>query len=173
MPTAEKEQEVAFLAERLEGAKSVVLSEYAGMDVEAVTALRRKCRENHIEFRVNKNTQLRCALNARGQTLLDEYLVGPLAVAFARDEISAAKILSEFAKDKQLPKIMAGLVDGKLLKAQQLHALAKLPGKTDLLTQLVFTLGSPARSLVMVLNAPVRNLVMALGQIQNQKGETA
>ena len=173
MPTAEKEQEIALLTEHLDAAKSVVLSEYAGMDVETVTRLRRKCLENNIKFRVTKNTLLKRALNARGHQVLDEYLKGPLAVAFCPDEGTAAKILVECAKDKQLPKVTAGIVDGKLMTAGDLVALAKLPSKPELLTQLVYTLSSPARNLVVVLNAPIRNLAMVLGQIQKQKGEAA
>lgn len=173
MPTTEKEQEVALLTEHLEGAKSVVLSDYAGINVETVTALRRKCRENGIQFRVTKNTLLRRALNARGFTSLDEHLVGPIAVAFSTDEVAAAKVLSEFAKEKQFPKIRAGLVDGKFMDSAQLNALAKLPSKTELLTQLVFTLNAPARNLVVVLNATARNLVTVLEAVAKQKGEAA
>ncbi len=173
MPTAEKEKEVALLTESLEKAKSVVFSEYAGMNVETVTALRRKCRENQVTFRVTKNTLIRRALNARGETGLDAHLKGPLAVAFAPDEITAAKVLSEFAKANQLPKITVGLVDGKVLSSAELAALAKLPGKTELLTQLVFTLGGPARGLVTVLSAPMRNLVTVLQQVSEKKGEAA
>ncbi len=173
MPTAEKEQEVALLTECLEGAKSVVLSDYAGIDVETVTALRRKCRENGIQFRVTKNTLLRRALNNKGFTSLDEHLVGPIAVAFAKDEVIAAKVITEFAKDKQFPKVRAGLVDGKFMSGAQLIALAKLPGKTELLTQLVFTLNAPARNLVVVLSAPARNLVTVLNAVAKQKGEAA
>ncbi len=173
MPTVEKEKEVALLGERLASAKSVILSEYAGMDVATVTALRRKCREQHVEFRVTKNTLLRRALNDRGQSGLDAHLKGPLAVAFAPDEVTAAKVLADFAKEFQLPKMTAGLVDGKVLSAAQLGALARLPGKTELLTQLVFALNGPARNLVGVLSAPARNLVMVLGQIEKQKAGAA
>ncbi|MBI5838449.1 MAG: 50S ribosomal protein L10 [Candidatus Eisenbacteria bacterium] len=173
MPTAEKEKEVAFLVERLAAAKSVILSEYAGMDVETVTVLRRKCREQQVEFRVTKNTLMRRALNTRGHAGLDEHLKGPLAVAFAADEVTAAKVLADFAKEHQLPKMTAGLVDGKILSAAQLGALARLPGKTELLTQLVYVLSSPARNLVTVLSAPARNLVMVLGQVEKQKAGAA
>jgi large subunit ribosomal protein L10 len=173
MATAEKEKEVAYLTERLDAAKSVVLSEYAGMDVEAVTTLRRKCREAHVEFRVTKNTLMRRALNARGFDGLDPHLKGPIAVAFAPDEVTAAKVLAEFAKAKQLPRMTAGLVDGKVLLARELAALAALPGKTELLTKLVYVLSSPARGLVQVLSAPARNLVMVLGQIEKQKAGAA
>ena len=172
MPTVEKEQEVAILVERVEGARSVVLAEYAGLDVGKVTALRRKCRENGVEYRVTKNTLLRRALNAKGHTALDEYLHGPLAVAFARDEIAAAKVLSDFSRDNELPKLRAGLVDGRLYRAEDLIALAGLPGKTELLTRLVCTLNAPARRLVTVLSAPLRNLAMVLGQIEQHKGAT-
>jgi large subunit ribosomal protein L10 len=173
MPTAIKEQEVALLTEHLAKSKSVVLSEYAGMTVDSITRLRRKCRENNIQFRVTKNTLLQRALNARGLTSLDEHLKGPLAVAFSEDEVVAAKVLSDFAKENQLPKVTAGLVDGKFMSAAQLGVLAKLPGKQELLTQLVFTLHAPARNLVVVLSAPARNLAMVLGQIAKQKESAA
>jgi large subunit ribosomal protein L10 len=173
MATADKEKEVAFLTERLASAKSIVLSEYAGMDVEMATNLRRKCREQGVEFRVTKNTLMRRALNARGYAELDPHLKGPIAVAFAADEVTAAKVLAEFAKGKQLPKMTAGLVDGKLLLAKELAALASLPGKPELLTQLVYVLSSPARNLVRVLSAPARNLVMVLGQVEKQKSGAA
>ena len=169
MATTEKKQEVAFLTEQIAGAKSVVLAEYAGMDVETITALRRRCRESHVVFRVTKNTLMRRALKDSGFDGLDPHLRGPVAVAFAPDEITAAKVLSEFAKANQLPKMTAGLVDGKLLLAKELTALANLPGKTELLTKLVYVLSSPARNLVRVLSAPARNLVQVLGQIEKSK----
>ena len=173
MPTAEKEREVVLLTERLDAAKSVVLSEYSGMDVATVTALRRKCREQQVEFRVTKNTLLRRALNARGQSGLDAHLKGPLAVAFARDEVAAAKVLADFAKEHQLPKMTVGLVDGRVMSGEQLAALARLPGKAELLGQLLFVMNGPARNLVGVLSAPVRNLAMVLGQIEKQKAGAA
>ncbi len=93
-------------------------------------------------------------------------------MVFGKDEVTAAKVLGDFAKDNELPKLKAGLVDGKLYKAADLIALAKRPGKQGLLGQLVYTLNAPARQLVMVLAAPLRNLVMVLGQIEKQKGAT-
>ncbi len=176
MATEVKEREVALLAAELENARSVVLSEYTGMDVFTMSNLRRKCRENGVRLRVTKNTLLRRALNNKGQTGLDEYLKGQIAVAFSQDEVAAAKLLAEFAKankELSLPRMTAGIVGGNVMTGAQLDALAKLPSKLELITQLLYVLQSPARNLVTVLNAPMRDLVMVLQQVGKSKESQA
>src|SRR4030095_912341 len=91
------------------------LADLSGMTVESVSQLRRKCREQKIQVKVIKHTLLKRALNASGITALDEHLVGPTSVVFSPDnEMAPAKVLVDFAKENEKPRVKAAVVDGRL-----------------------------------------------------------
>src|SRR5437762_2200797 len=94
----EKQQVVTETAESLRGVRGIYLADFTGMTVESLSALRKKCRQEQVQFRVIKNTLLKRAFNAQGITDLDRFLAGPTGVVFsARSEMSPARILAEFA----------------------------------------------------------------------------
>lgn len=157
MPTAQKEQIIHNATDRLEGAKGIYLADFSGMTVEKVSELRKKCREEKVYFRVIKNTLLKRALNARGITELDPYLKGPTGVALsAMDEVTPARILSDFAKENERPRIKAGVIEGRLFDEAQVKQLAALPSREVLLQQVLGTLIAPMTTFLAAIEATLR-----------------
>jgi hypothetical protein len=99
MPTSEKEQRVRELTEAIARSKSIVLANFTGMNVDLVTKMRRRLRDAHVEFIVEKNTLAKRALAGSGVKGLDPYLEGPTGMALGKDEIAGVKILAEFSKE--------------------------------------------------------------------------
>lgn len=174
MPTAQKEQIIQDATERLENAKGIYLADFSGMTVEKVSELRRRCREEKVQFRVIKNTLLKRALNARGITDLDPFLQGPTGLALSTDdEVSPARILADFAKENERPRIKAGLVEGRLFDEQQVAQLAALPSREVLLQQVLGTLIAPMTQFLGAIEATLR-LPATMADVlakERQKGE--
>lgn len=157
MPTPQKEQILKDTTERLAGVRGVYLADLSGMTVEKVTLLRRKCREQSVQVRVVKNTLLRRALNQNGIQALDEFLNGPTGIVFSpRDEMVPAKILSDFAKEHEKPRIKAAVLDGRLFDDKAIAKLATLPSREVLLAQLISTFIAPMTQFLAALDATLR-----------------
>jgi len=170
MARPEKVAVVESVAELFKDARSVVLNDFTGLDVEKVSELRRLCRESNVEFRVVKNTLAKLGVAKTEAAELDGYFEGPTALAVSRDsENLGAKILAKFAEEHESPKFKAGFVDGNVIDATAVLALSKLPSKEELLSLLLAGLQSPASGLVSVMQGPLRSLVNVLGQIKDQK----
>src|SRR6267378_8601750 len=136
MPTPQKEQILNDTNERIREAQGLYLADFTGMSVEKLSLLRKKCREQKVQFRVIKNTLLKRAFNARGITELDPFLEGPTGLVFSPvSEMSPAKILSDFAKEHERPRIKAAVVDGRLFDEKSIARLATLPSREVLLSQ--------------------------------------
>ena len=116
-------------------------------------------REAGIEFTVLKNSLARRATANAELTGLDEFLTGPTAIAFSKDDvISPAKILTEFAKKNDKLSVKAGVVEGRVVGYDQIKALAELPSRDGLLSMLLS-----------VLQAPVRNFALAVKAVAEKK----
>jgi large subunit ribosomal protein L10 len=166
----EKARVIGALAEKLRGG-SVVLVDYQGMDVARSTDLRRRSREAGVEFVVAKNTLTKRAANEAGVENLSEYLVGPTALAFSGDPVASAKLMAEFADQVDSFTLKGGLLEGgRVLNQVDVVALSRLPGREQLLAQVVGGISSPLTGLVTVLNNTIQGLVIALNQIAEQKG---
>lgn len=149
-----KKQLVEEIAEKIKASKSVVLVTYKGLTVAEDTALRGEFRKQDVEYKVLKNTLVRKAFDGMDVKDFDNDLNGPTAVAFAKDETSACKILVDAAK-KYTDKISmkSGYVDGAYVDAKGLAALAAIPSKTDLYSMLAGTLSGFIRSLAVAVKA--------------------
>lgn len=157
MPTPQKEQILRETTERINGVQGVYLADLSGMTVEKVSLLRKKCRAQQVQVRVVKNTLLKRALNQNGITALDEYLVGPTGLVFsAKDEMVPAKILSDFAKEHEKPRIKAAVVDGRLFDDKAIAMLATLPSREVLLSQLLSTFIAPMTQFLAAIDATLR-----------------
>lgn len=170
--TAAKEAAVAEVREKLSRTKGAVLTNYRGLTVSQDTKLRRALREAGIEYRVVKNTMTRIAANEIGLQGLDTYLEGPTAIAFSyADPVAPAKIISDFIKENKLQvmEIKAGLVEGKVVDAEGVKALASLPSREVLLAKMLGSMQSPISGLVNVLQGTIRNVVYALDAVRKQK----
>jgi len=159
----QKEEEVKKLAERFKSANLVLLTDYRGINVEDVTKLRNDLRETKSEYKVIKNNIVRRALDLNGENGLDEVLEGPTAVIVAdEDYLAPLKAIYNFSKDNDFYKIKGGIVEGKILSAEELITLAKLPSRQELLGMLAGALLSN-----------ISKLAVAVDQVRIQKEEAA
>ena len=169
MNREEKARVIEELTERLRGS-SVVVVDYQGMNVAQSTRLRARSRESGVEFVVAKNTLAQRAANEAGVEGLEEFLVGPTAIAFTEDPVEGAKLMSEFSNEVETFEIKGGILDGgQVMSAEDVLALSRLPGREQLLAQLLGAIQSPLAGLVRVLNAPTQNLAVVLNQVAEQK----
>jgi large subunit ribosomal protein L10 len=155
----EKVQAVNEIATKLRESQTTVIADYRGLTVAEVTELRKQLREAGVEFRVLKNTLTRLATKKENLTELDQYLLGPNAIAFSKDDVIApAKILVDFAKKNERLEIKGGVIEGKVVDADAIKALASLPSREGLLSMLLS-----------VLQAPIRNFALAVKAVADQK----
>ncbi len=172
MARPEKVKQIEELAEVFNNARSVVLNDFTGLNVEKISELRRLCRERGVEFRVVKNTLARRSVKGTPAEELEQYFEGPTALAFSREsENLSAKVLVKFAEEFEAPKLKAGVVGGKVIDATAVLALAKLPSKEELMSMLLGGLKSPGNRLVSVLQGSLRNLLYALNAVI-EKGQS-
>lgn len=155
----------------LQESHSVVVVEYKGLTVADVTELREKFRENNVKYKVFKNTMVNLAMKDLGYEGYEELLSGPNAFAFSKEEIvDAPKISVEFAKDhKDKFTIKAGIVDGNIVAAEDVSALAKLPSKDVLLSMVLRALQGPISGLANVSQGVIRSAVYALNAVKEKK----
>ena len=171
MNREEKARVIEELAEKL-GNNSAVLVDYQGINVAQSTQLRARSRESGVEFVVAKNTLAQRAADQAGVEGLEELLVGPTALAFSEDPVAGAKLMAEFANQIEAFELKGGLLDGsRVVDAEGIVALSRLPGREQLLAQLLGAIQSPMAGLVTVLNAPLRNLAVVLNQVAEQKNQ--
>jgi large subunit ribosomal protein L10 len=170
MARPEKVAAVETIADWFKNARSVVLNDFTGLDVDKISQLRRLCRENNVEYHVVKNTLAKLGVKQTDAAELDPYFEGPTAVAISRlSENEAAKVLGDFAKEHELPKFKAGYVDGNVIDATAVLALSKMPSREVMLSMLLAGIMGPGNGIVGVLQGPLRNLVNVLNQIKEQK----
>ncbi|MFI3114664.1 MAG: 50S ribosomal protein L10 [Clostridia bacterium] len=154
-----KKQIVSDLATKMQTSAAGVLVDYKGITVEDDTILRREMREAGVEYTVVKNTLVRFAANQIGFEAFDEHLHGTTALAVcATDPIAPARILCKYAKTHENFKIKIGFMDGKIMSAEEVIAIANLPSKETLLSQVLYGF-----------NAPITKLAIALTEIAKQK----
>jgi large subunit ribosomal protein L10 len=160
----EKVQQINEIADKLRESQTTVIADYRGLTVAEVTELRKQLREAGVEFKVYKNTLTRLAVQKEGFTELDQYLTGPNAIAFSNNDVVApAKILVDFAKKNENLEIKGGIIEGKVVDANAIKALASLPNREGLLSMLLS-----------VLQAPIRNFALAVKAVAEQKeGQSA
>lgn len=170
MRREQKEAIVAETAEMLGRSKSMLLADFSGLNVADMTDLRSRCRGEGVVFRVIKNTLIRLASKGTEAERFDEMLVGPNALVLGFDEETAsARVLVDFAKDHPKLEVKAGVVGDRLMMADDIKALAKLPGRDVLLAQLLGAFNGVPQGFVSVLAAVPRKFMGTLQAIADQK----
>ena len=155
----QKEELVKSLAERLKSAKVIILTDYRGINVSDVTKLRSDLRNVNAEYKVIKNNIVKRALDMNGESGLDDLLTGPTAVLMGdEDYLEPSKVIYNFSKNNDFYKIKGGIIDGKVVTAEEIITLAKLPSKQELLAKLAGCL-----------LANISKLAVALDQVKAQK----
>lgn len=151
----QKKSYVADLNERIQGAQAGVLVDYIGITVDQDTKLRRELREAGVEYTVVKNTMMHLAIQDTPYAELDSALKGTTALALCgEDPLAPARILCKYADaSKGQFTVKMGYMDGKIIPAEEIHALSKLPGREGLLSMLLSALTGNLRNLAVGLNA--------------------
>jgi large subunit ribosomal protein L10 len=144
MPRPEKVQAVVDIKESLEGSEAVFLTEYRGLTVKAVQELRRSLRSSGAEYKVVKMTLARRAAGEAGLSGLDEFLLGPTALAFARsDPVATAKALKDFSRTHEVFVLKAGVLSGKVLSPEEVSRLAEIESREVLLAKVAGAAKAP------------------------------
>ena len=169
----QKQAMVSEVAAKLQGAQSVIVAEYRGLNVERVTQLRSKARKSGVWLRVLKNTLARRAVKGTPFEKLSDQMVGPLMYGISQDPVAGAKVLSEFAKENELFVIKAGAMPNAVMSAQDIKALSQLPSREELLAKLLGTMQAPVTKLVRTLNEVPSKFVRTLAAYRDSKEKAA
>ena len=172
MPNASNVAEVEAIKGRLEGSVAALLTEYRGLKVAELGELRASLRGSSTEYRVLKNTLTSIAVREAGYEDLVALLEGPTAVAFVHgDPVQAAKDLAEFARTHPSLIVKGGVMDGKVLGADEVRRLATLESREVLLARLAGLLQASAQQTVNLLAAPLRQVATMTAALRDQKAE--
>ncbi|HWR83224.1 MAG TPA: 50S ribosomal protein L10 [Candidatus Deferrimicrobium sp.] len=174
MPNPQKTSAVAEISHLFSEANAFFVTDYQGLNVADLTALRQNLRKNQVRYMVAKNTLLKLAAHQAGVANIDTHLEGPTAVAFCgADPALAAKILHDSFKDKSLPRMKVFVVEGQAFEGTEIKRLADLPPKPVLLAQLVAAIEAPIAELVGTLDSVFGELVGAIEALgEKKKGDT-
>ncbi len=165
----QKQAVVSEIAAQLGSAQAVIVAEYRGLNVGAVTDLRARARKSGLYLRVLKNTLARRAVKGTPFEKLSEQMVGPLMYGISRDPVAGAKVLAAFAKDNDKFVIRGGAMPDVLMSVMDVKALAMLPSREELLAKLVGTLQAPIVKLVRTMNEVPGKFVRTLAAVRDAK----
>lgn len=169
MNRTEKEAVIGDLHAKMAKARAAIVAEPKGLDVETVTALRKKLRDAKVEYRVVKNTLAARAAKGTPVEVVADKFVGPTAIVMSYDDVVApAKLLAEFMKDRENFAIRGAVVEGKLVDAKGVAALAKLPGINELRAQILGMITQPATKIARIVGTPGQQLARVLGARKEQ-----
>ena len=157
----QKKEEVKKLAEEMKNAKLILLTDYRGINVTDVTELRTSLRNTNATYRVIKNNIIRRALQEAGIEGLEDKLVGPTAVIMSNEDyLEPSKAIYTFSKDNDYYKIKGGVIEEKVMEAEEIITLAKLPSREVLLSMLAGAL-----------LGNISKVAVALNEVKKQKEE--
>ena len=166
----EKQAIVAEVNETAQAALSAVMADYRGVTVDAMTQLRKSARESGVQVRVIRNTLAKRAFEGTELECMNEALTGPCIVAFAMEDPGAsARLFKDFAKEQEAFEIKALSVGGKLLPAEQIDALAKLPTRDEALALLMAVMQAPVTKLVRTMNDIPGRVTRVVAAVRDQK----
>jgi len=165
----QKQDLVAEVSEQVAKAQAVVIAEYRSLTVANMTDLRRKARGAGVYLRVVKNTLARRAVEGTPFSGLAEKMTGPLAYGISTDPVSAAKVLSEYAKANDKLVIRGGAIANQVMSAQDVVRLATMPSREQLLAMLMGTMKAPVGKFVQTLNEVPGKFVRTLAAVRDQR----
>ncbi len=178
MPTERKEKIIEELCQDLSRSTAAIVADYRGLTVSQIGELRSKLRDIGVEFHVAKNTLTARAAQKAGIVGMDPLLEGPTAIAFVtNDVIAPAKALADFARTSKIMTIKGAVLQGRVLNATQVEALATLPPREVLMARVLGGMQGPLVGIVSVLNGTVRSLAYILqaraDQLSGQEQQAA
>jgi large subunit ribosomal protein L10 len=171
MELQQKQEIVSILRDRFKKSSCVIMTDFQGMNVAALQKLRHEIKSKGFEIMVVKNTLLgKAAADLPFAADIKPYLKGMTAVTWSADDPSApVKIFKEFQKEDTRLKIKCGILDGKVLKSEEVEILATMPSKTQAKAMFLGLLVSPAQQLLAQLQAPLANFLYLLEGYRKKK----
>jgi large subunit ribosomal protein L10 len=175
MLKSQKAEVIDELEGEIRAANALIVTDYRGLSVSAISDVRTGLRPLDATFRVSKNTLARIAAERAGNDGLADMLTGPTAIAFCKgDPAAVAKKLSDVARETRILRLKGALVEGQTLDEAGVRRLATLPPREVLQAQVVGVLAAPLQQLVTLLSAAPREFVVVLDQIiQKKQAEAA
>ena len=171
MDRNKKELFVTEMNDRLKKAQATFLVDYQGIDVESMNRIRGEMRKIGAEFQVVKNRLMKLASRDTDSESLHEQFVGPCALVITYDDIVApAKVLVDLSKEINNLKLKTGQISGRVMDSDALKRLAQLPGRDQLIAQVLSTMQAVPTSLVRALNGVILNMIYVLKAIETSKG---
>ena len=169
-PRPEKVAAVEGLEQRLKASSVIILTDYRGLSVDEIGALRGRLRDADVEYRVTKNTLLALPAERCGLHGLSAYLNGPTAAVFGKDDPGvAARLLQDFIRQYRKLEIKGAVIDGEALDADAVRLLATLPSRAELQARAIAMIQAPLRSLVTVLNSSASALVYVIAAYRSRR----
>jgi large subunit ribosomal protein L10 len=165
----EKAAVIAEVGEQVASAQAIIVAEYRGLEVGAITALRKQARESGVYLRVLKNTLARRAVAGTPFEGLTDKLVGPLIYGMSKDPVQCAKVLSDFAKSNDKLALKAGAMPNSVLDTNAVKALASMPSREVLLSQLMGTMQAPVAKFVQTLNEVPGKFVRTVAALRDER----
>ena len=165
----QKKAVVDEVSEQVSKAQAIIIAEYRGLQVGEMTELRAQARKSGVYLRVLKNTLVRRAVEGTPFSGLANEMVGPLVFGMSSDPVSAAKVLSEFAKANDKFIIKAGAMPNQVMDVKAIQALATLASREELLSKLLGTMQAPVAKFVRTLNEVPTKFVRGLAAVRDQK----
>ena len=169
----EKQAVVAEIGAEVAQAQAIVVAEYRGLGVAAMTDLRKQARGSGVYLRVLKNTLARRAVAETPFAGLSDKMVGPLAYGISSDPVKVAKVLHEFAKGNDKFVIKAGALANQVMSAKDVANLASLPSREELISKLMGTMQAPIAKLVRTMNEVPGKFARTLAAVRDQKEKQA
>ena len=170
MATPEKIAIIEKYTEKFKQAKSVYLTDFSGMDVAAVTELRKKFREADVEYKVLKNRLAKRSLNEAGIDALDDYLKGVTSFVIGYDDpVAPARIIKSFNGKEERLKLKVVYFEGKVFEAETASRLADLPTRDELLSRFVGVLQAPMTKFAGTLQASMQKFIGVLNSLKDSK----
>lgn len=170
MSTPTKEAQVKSLHQTFLDSNNLIFTDYRGLSVAQITELRKRLRPTKASYKVVKNTLAKIASKGTAAEAAQDYFEGPVAVVAVPEDITGvAKLVNAFADEVAQFQVKGGLVEGKVVDAQAMKEIAKLPPREVLLAQLLGALQSPLVGFISILQGNIRSLAIALEEVRKQK----
>lgn len=166
----QKEKNIETLREEFQESPNALLVGFQGIKVADDERLRRELRQADLSYRVVKNTLAIRAAEGTPMEQVKDNFTGATAIALSKaDPVTLAKVFSKWAKESPVFVFKAGIVEGRVIEAKDIDALANMPSKEELISKVMFLINSSAQRLAVATAGVARNLTVVVDQIRAQK----
>ena len=165
-----KKETIKVLTEKITSAKSLVFVNFSGLKVKEIEELRKKFRENNVDYFVAKKTLMKLGFQEAKLPVNPKDFSGEIAIAFSnKDEVTAAKVIEDFAQNHVALKTIGGVLENAYIDREKVIELSKLPSRLELISRVVGSIAAPLSGLVNVMQGNLRGLVYVFKAIKEKK----